>query len=90
MPYNVTQTAAFVRRAIRRAFPLAKFSVTSTSRASRHTISVCWQDGPSAADVNAVVDEFRAGDYDEASGRMVYRQNPLGYGADFIELQRVG
>lgn len=87
MAYTVTQTAAFVRRALRRAFPLAKFSVTSTARSARATITVQWQGGPSVSDVDAVVDTFRAGDYDEGTQRMVYRGNA--YGADFIELERV-
>jgi Large polyvalent protein associated domain 29 len=58
--YSSTQTAKFVRKALKASFPKQKFSVTS----SRDTIDINWFDGVSTQEVAAVTDRFGGMSFD--------------------------
>jgi hypothetical protein len=82
MAYSLTQTAAFVRRALRRAFPRAKFSVVCDRH--KRAVSVQWCGKPPAVLVDVIVDPFRAGDLDPATGLLVPRKGSE-HAAQFID-----
>jgi Large polyvalent protein associated domain 29 len=61
--YTATQTAKFVRQALKSAFPHQKFSVTS----SRHSIDIKWFDGVSKQEVATVTNKFGGMEFDGMS-----------------------
>lgn len=61
---SVVDTAKLVRKALKRAFPLTKFSVRSDSYSMGAAIDVGWTDGPTAAQVEAITNPFRGAGFD--------------------------
>jgi Domain of unknown function (DUF3560)/Large polyvalent protein associated domain 29 len=68
--YNATETAKFVRVALKTSFPGIKFSVKS----SRHVINVSWTDGPIDKQVEAVTDAFGGMGFDGMQDMNTYRK----------------
>ena len=56
-------TAALIRLILRRAFPAAKFSVSTNRGAGVSSVSVRWTDGPTPARVAELVDVFESGSF---------------------------
>lgn len=61
---SVADTAKLVRTALKRAFPEQAFGVRSSSYAGGASIDVSWWDGPTASEVDAVVDGFAGKGFD--------------------------
>ncbi len=61
---STAETAKLIRAALKRAFPRTKFSVRSHRYSGGASIDVGWADGPAAAAVDPIVQQFRRGDFD--------------------------
>ena len=60
MSATVRETAAALRKALREAFPGARFSVRMASGTAYGWLSVSWTDGPTVEQVDAVAAPFAA------------------------------
>jgi hypothetical protein len=60
----VAETAKFVRKALKSAFPAIKFSVRSESYSGGSSIDVGWMDGPTAKMVDNVISQFKGSRFD--------------------------
>lgn len=64
-----------IRKDLKKHFPGVKFSVR-TSRSSSVTVS--WTDGPTDAQVQAVVNRYKAGNFDSMADCYEYQRSPFG------------
>lgn len=62
--YTTTETAAFVRAALRAAFPGTRFSVRSESFSMGSVVRIGWTDGPTEAEVRRVAHAFSSRTFD--------------------------
>lgn len=67
-------TAAMLRRILRRAFPACRFSVRTGRGAGVSAVDIRWTDGPTRRAVEAIADEFRAGSFDGMTDCYDYRR----------------
>ena len=63
-----------IRRHLKHAFPGVKFSVTTARGVS--SVRIRWQDGPTIAAVDAVVDRYAAGSFDGMTDGYNYERSP--------------
>jgi len=61
---SVTDTAKLIRKQLAIRFPRVKFSVVSSKYAGGASITVKWQDGPTAAQVEAITGAYAGGGFD--------------------------
>jgi len=61
---GVVDTAKLVRKALKREFPGFKFSVRSDSYSMGASIDVSWTDGPTEAQVDEIVSDYRGSRFD--------------------------
>ncbi len=61
---TVTDLAALIRSALKRAFPATKFSVRSSSYSGGSSVSVKWTDGPTAKDVDVILNQYETRGFD--------------------------
>ena len=61
---DAAELAAIVRRDLKAAFPGVTFRVRSSKYSMGSSVNVSWQDGPTAAAVNAVIDRYKAQGFD--------------------------
>lgn len=61
---SVAETAKLVRKALRREFPGAKFSVRSSSYSMGASISVSWTDGPAYDAVELILSKYEGSGFD--------------------------
>jgi len=69
---DAKETAAIVRKLLRKAFPACKFSVVTERGAMVSSIRIGWTDGPSEKAVDAIVQQFKAGDFDGMTDSYTY------------------
>src|SRR6185503_87193 len=74
---TVTETAKLVRAALKAAFPVVKFSVTSKSYSGGASISVGWVDGPTEASVRAVTGQYQGATFDGSIDLKEYHSSTL-------------
>jgi hypothetical protein len=60
---SLQAAAKNVRLELKRAFPKVKFSVSTKRFAGGDSLSVCWMDGPTTEQVDAIVDRYSAGSF---------------------------
>lgn len=60
----VTETAKYIRKALKKAFPGVKFSVRTDKYAGGSSIRVAWTDGPAQKAVEAVACQYQDGGFD--------------------------
>lgn len=53
-----------IRIELKRAFPVVKFSVTSKSYSMGNSVDVSWTDGPTAQQVDQIINKYEAGSFD--------------------------
>lgn len=58
------QAAAAIRKELKAAFPNTKFSVTSESFSMGDAVRIDWTDGPTSAQVDAIVRKYQYGHFD--------------------------
>lgn len=58
--YDVKQTAAALRKALKTAFPAVKFSVTMSRGTGYGWLDCGWTDGPSEKQVTAITEQFES------------------------------
>jgi hypothetical protein len=76
---NYRLAAENIRRELKRRFPGVKFSVTSKSYSMGNSIAVRWTDGPTAGEVEAVVNRHAAGSFNGMEDLYEYdRDNTFG------------
>ncbi len=91
--FTCAETAKLVRQALRESFPGMKFSVRSQTYSGGASIHISWTDGPNSAQVEAIVDTFKAAyfdgsiDYQGSIHHMLDGQQ-VHFGADFIFCRR--
>ena len=61
---SVAETAKFVRKALKEAFPGQKFSVKSRTYSGGGSIDVDWEDGPTVREVDPIVKQYEGGGFD--------------------------
>jgi hypothetical protein len=92
-----TDTAKFVRAALRAAFPRTKFSVRSAKYAGGSSIDVHWTDGPTEPQVTAITCLYRGATFDGMTDMKSYHDAILStdggaeavhFGVDFIPSSR--
>lgn len=92
--FTCAETATFVRKALKDAFPKEKFSVRSHSYSGGASIDIRWTDGLTEHEVKQVVDRFSGATFDGMQDLKEYvsREDENGvnvhYGADFIFCHR--
>lgn len=89
----VTETAKLIRAALKEAFPEIKFSVRTDKYAGGSSINVSWQEGPTAAQVDAIAKTFEGGYFDgmtDYKGSHVHMMNgeEVSFGGDFVFCRR--
>ncbi len=62
--YSVVETAELVRLALKKHFPGIKFSVRSSTYSGGSAIDVTWAFGPTAKEVQAILDQYESADFD--------------------------
>jgi len=62
--FSAAETAVFVRKALKAAFPAVKFSVTSDTYSGGASVDVRWTDGPLTEDVDAICNLFEGAGFD--------------------------
>lgn len=62
--FSCADTARLVRAALKEAFPAVRFSVRSKTYSGGASINVEWTNGPSGADVKAIVGRFEGSYFD--------------------------
>lgn len=62
--YTTTETAAFIRAALKAAFPGVKFSVRTSYYSMGSSVYVGWTDGPTTPEVERVTDRFTSKSFD--------------------------
>jgi hypothetical protein len=70
------ETAALVRRVLKRAFPATTFRIRTGRGAGVSSVDIRWTDGPTRRAVDAIVGEFEAGSFDGMTDCYDYRQGP--------------
>lgn len=90
---SCADTAKLVRAALKEAFPGQKFSVTSDTYSGGASIDIKWIDGPTANEVERVVNKFEGADFDGMQDLKTYHSSTLNgervyFGADFIHTNR--
>jgi len=90
---SCADTAKLVRAALKEAFPGVKFSVKSSVYAGGASINVSYIDGPSSAQVKAIVGVFEGSyfcgmtDY-KGTNYSALDGQPVSFGADYIFVNR--
>jgi hypothetical protein len=91
--YSVTETAAELRKALKRTFPTVRFSVRSSSYAGGASIRIHWTDGPTAQEVDRIAQVFSGADFDGMQDLKTYHDSEwqgrqVSWGADFVFAER--
>jgi len=92
--YSVTETAKFIRKDLKSAFPGVKFSVRSSSYSGGASIRVYWIDGPTEAQVKDVTRRYVGSTFDGMIDLKSYidytdeNGNRIHYGADHVFVER--
>jgi len=87
-------TAAEVRATLKKAFPETVFSVRSSEYSMGSSIDVGWTDGPTAKQVDAILDCFEGAGFDGMTdcktyrGPSVWRGRRVEWGADYVHGSR--
>ena len=76
--YGCTLAAANIRILLKQNFPGVKFSVKSSSYSGGNSISIKWTDGPNAADVDAIANQFSAGSFNGMEDIYEYSRSVFG------------
>lgn len=91
--YSVTETAVFVRQALKKAFPGIKFSVKSDSYAGGASIRVEYTNGPKESEVDSVVSQFEGSTFNsmidlKSYVDTVFNGELVHFGADSVGVTR--
>ncbi len=91
--FTCAETAKLIRKALREAFPGAKFSVKSHTYSGGASINVSWTDGPNSDQVEAVAGHFKAAYFDSSidyQGSIYHMMDgqTVHFGADFVFCER--
>ena len=87
------ETAAMLRKALKEAFKGIKFSVKSRTYSMGASIDVRWEDGPNAAQVEAITKRFQGSYFDGMQDLKGARYHMIDgmqvhFGADYIHANR--
>ena len=90
---SVTDTAKFLRAALKKHFAGVKFSVRSDSYSGGASIRVRWTDGPTQDEVNMVAKKFAGATFDGMQDLKEYHSSEfegrrVHWGADFVFTDR--
>jgi hypothetical protein len=90
---SVVETARMIRTALREAFPGVRFSVRSSSYSGGASININYTDGPTNAQVKAVVSNFEGSYFDGMTDYKGFNYSSVNgeevrFGADFIFVNR--
>lgn len=77
LSYSTKETAEFIRKALKAAFPGQKFSVTTSYASMTSSTTVRWTDGPTTAEVDAVTDRFSSRGFDGMTDCTTYHEQDV-------------
>lgn len=96
--YTPAGTAELIRQHLKQAFPGQKFSVTSEIYSMGSSVRVHYTDGPSAKEVEAIADQYKAGEFNGMDDSYTYAADEMkvdaggafyaSYGAKFVTVHR--
>ena len=86
---STTETAKIVRQALKKAFPLVKFSVRSKSYSGGSSIDIDWTDGPTTRQAEVITKGFTGAGFDPCQDLKSYHTQEhngetVHFGADYI------
>ena len=70
---DAVETGKLMRKALRKSFPDAKFSVRMSRGTAWGNFYISWTDGPTETDVGRVLDLFQGKDFDGMTDSTTYR-----------------
>jgi len=82
------QVGQLIRKELKQAYPLIKFSVTSRSFAGGDSVSIRWEDGPTSRAVEKITCEYVAGDFNAMEDIYEYDHDKQGLTVKYIILSR--
>ena len=91
---STAATAQEVRATLAKAYPNTKFSVRSSEYSMGSSVDVHWTDGPTAAQVDAILDCFECAGFDGMTDSKTYRGpsqwrgHRVNWGADYVHGSR--
>lgn len=91
---STAETAKWIRKALKEAFPSAKFSVRSSTYAGGSSIRVTWTDGPNQKAVEKIAGKFAGSyfdgmtDYKGGYVKTFNGQQNVSFGPDFVFVER--
>jgi hypothetical protein len=90
---DVTEVAKIIRAELKAAFPGIKFGVKSSRFSMGTSIDISWFDGPTEKQVEAIIGQFRGGDFDGMQDLYTYRNTTykgelVHFGAKYISCNR--
>jgi len=92
--YTCAETATFIRQALKKAFPVYKFTVRSKVYSGGASITIGWLDGMTEHEVKQVVSRFEGATFDgmiDLKSNVYYNDENgtnVSYGADYIFCNR--
>ena len=92
--FSVTETAKLVRVSLEEAFPDIRFTVRPSKHADSTSIHLCWTDGPTADQVEALTSVFIGAFFDSMTDQKRYVKaldkdgKEIQFGTDFIFYHR--
>ena len=72
---RVTTAAKNIRIELKRVFPSVKFAVRTSRYSGGESIRVCWTDGPTSDQVEAIINKYEAGSFDGMTDSYDYRKD---------------
>ncbi len=91
---SAADTSKLIRKALKAAFPGAKFSVRTSTYSGGASAQVTYTDGPALEDVNAIAKPFAGGSFDGMIDLMSYHTSDLDgeevrFGTHFVFVDRI-
>jgi hypothetical protein len=72
---HLVTAAKNIRIELKKSFPSVKFGVKTSRYSMGNSITVSWTDGPTAGQVNAIIKQYEAGDFDGMTDCYNYRED---------------
>ena len=92
--YDVKETAKLIREALKQAYPEVKFSVRLSRYSGGCSIDASWTDGPTAREVNDILDTFNGQGFDGMQdlsyhcGRRTFKGEQVDFHSGYVRGQR--
>ncbi len=82
------QVGKLIRKDLKQAYPLIKFSVTSRSFAGGDDVRIKWEDGPTEKEIRSLTNKYEAGAFDAMRDMYEYDYDKTGITVKYLILSR--